>query len=61
MSVYRTIGPLVIKGVSHRWLVKEVLVNDEKVEAVPEFCYLGDILSAGGGCELAAVTDCKSA
>ena len=40
-------------------LVKEVLV--EKVEAVPEFCYLGDMLSAGGGCELAAVTHCKSA
>ena len=37
-------------------LVKEVLV-----EAVPEFCYLGDMLSAGGGCELATVTHCKSA
>ena len=42
-------------------LVKEVQVDDEKVEAVPEFCYLGDMLSAGGGCELAAVTRCKSA
>ena len=42
-------------------LVKEVLVDDKKVEAVPEFCYLGDMLSAGGGCELAAVTHCKSA
>ena len=41
--------------------VKEVLVEDEKVEAVPEFCYLGDMLSAGGGCELAAFTHCKSA
>ena len=41
-------------------LVK-VLVDDEKVEAVPEFCYLGDMLSAGGGCELAAGTHCKSA
>ena len=37
-------------------LVKEVLVDKEKVEAVPEFCYLRDMLSAGGGCELAAVT-----
>ena len=36
-------------------LVKEVQVDDETVEAVPEFCYLGDMLSAGGGCELAAV------
>ena len=42
-------------------LVKEVLVDDEKVEAVPEFCYLGDMLSAGGGCKLAAVTHCKTA
>ena len=42
-------------------LVKEVLVDGEKVEAVPEFCYLGDMLSAGGGCELATVTHCKSA
>ena len=42
-------------------LVKEVQVDDETVEAVPEFCYLGDMLSAGGGCELAAVARCKSA
>ena len=42
-------------------LGKEVLVDDEKVEAVPEFCYLGSMLSVGGGCELAAVTHCKSA
>ena len=41
-------------------LVKEVLVDDEKVEAVPEFCYLGDMLSADRGCELAAVMHCKS-
>ena len=27
-------------------LVKEVQVDDEKVEAVPDFCYLGDMLSA---------------
>ena len=30
-------------------------------EVVPEFCYLGDMLSAGGGCELAAITRCKCA
>ena len=41
--------------------MKEVQVDDETVEAVPEFCYLGDMLSAGGSCELAAVTRCKSA
>ena len=33
----------------------EVEVGNEKHEVVPEFCYLGDILSAGGGCELAAI------
>ena len=41
--------------------VKEVKVDDEKLEAVPEFFNLGDMLSAGGGCELAAVTCCKCA
>ena len=41
--------------------VKEVEVDDEKLEAVPEFCYLEDMLSAGGGCKLAAVTRCKCA
>ena len=33
-------------------LVKEVKVNDQNVEAVPELCYLGDMISAGGGCHL---------
>ena len=42
-------------------LVKEVQVDDEKVESVPEFCYLGDMLSTGSSCKLAAVTHCKSA
>ena len=32
----------------------EVEVGNQKLEVVPEFCYLGDMLSAGGGCELAA-------
>ena len=41
--------------------VKKLKVDDEKQEAGPEFCYLGDMLSAGGGCELAAVTNCKCA
>ena len=31
--------------------VKGVKVDDEKLEVVQEFCYLGDMLSAGGGCE----------
>ena len=41
--------------------MKEVKVDDEKLEADPEFCYLGNMLSAGGGCELAALTQCKCA
>ena len=38
--------------------VSEVEVGNEKLEVVPEFCYLGDTLSAGGGCELAVITRC---
>ena len=38
-----------------RRLVKEVMIGDEKLEVVPEFCILGDMLSAGGGCELASI------
>ena len=41
--------------------VSEVEVGNVKLEVVPEFCYLGDMLSAGGGCELAAITRCKCA
>ena len=26
-----------------------------------KFCYLGDMLSAGGGCELASIKRCKCA
>ena len=37
--------------------VKGVKVDEEKPDAVSEFCYL----SAGGGCELAAVKCCKCA
>ena len=40
-------------------LVKEVMIGEEKLEVVPEFCYLGDMLSAGGGCELASITRYK--
>ena len=39
----------------------EVEVGNEKLKVVPEFCYPGDMLSAGGGCELAAITRCKCA
>ena len=36
-----------------------VKIGDQKLEAVPEFCHLRDILSAGDGCVLDAVTLCK--
>ena len=39
----------------------EVDLGGEKLEVVPQFCYLGDMLSAGGGCDLAAITRCKCA
>ena len=37
------------------------MIDDEKLEVVPEFYYLGDMFSAGGGCELALITRCKCA
>ena len=39
----------------------EVEVGNEKLEVVPEFCYLWDMLSAGGSCKLAGITRCKCA
>ena len=39
----------------------EVEYGNKKLEVVSEFCYIGDMLSAGGGCELAAITRCKCA
>ena len=41
--------------------MKEVQFDDVNVKAVQEFCCLEDMLCAGGGCELTAVTRCKSA
>ena len=31
----------------------EVQVGPDKLEVVASFCYLDDMLSAGGGCEIA--------
>ena len=39
----------------------EVQVGPDKLEVVASFCYLGDMLSAGGGCEMAVTTRVKSA
>ena len=39
----------------------EVQVGPDKLEMVASFCYLGDMLSAGGGCEMAVTTRVKTA
>ena len=40
---------------------REVQVEPEKLEVVDSFCYLGDKLSAAGGCELSTTTRVKTA
>ena len=40
---------------------KEVQVGPDKLEVVASFCYLGDMLSAAGGCELSTTTRVKNA
>ena len=40
---------------------REVHVGPDKLEVVASFCYLGDILSAAGGCELSTTTRMKTA
>ena len=40
---------------------ESVQVGTDTLEVVDAFCYLGDMLSAGGGCELATVTRTMSA
>ena len=39
---------------------KEVQVRPDKLEVVASFCYLGDMLSAAGGCELSTTTRVKT-
>ena len=39
----------------------EVQVGPDKIEVVASFCYLVDMLSAGGGCEIAVTTRVKTA
>jgi len=36
-------------------------VDNDSLEVVDSFCYLGDMLSAGGGCELSSTVRVKSA
>ena len=40
---------------------REVQVVPDKLEVVASFCYLGDMLSAAGGCELSTTTRVKTA
>ena len=40
---------------------KEVQVGPDKLEMVAPLCYLGDMLSAAGGCELSTTTHVKTA
>ena len=40
---------------------KEVQVGPDKLVVVASFCYLGDMLSAAGGCELSTTTCVKTA
>ena len=39
----------------------EVQVGPDKLDVVASFCYLGDMLSAGGDCEIAVTTHVKTA
>ena len=41
--------------------IKEVIVGNATMDVEPKFCYLGDMLCAGGGCELAVITRCSVA
>ena len=41
--------------------LREVQVGPGKLEVVASFCYLGDMLSAAGGCELSTTTRVKTA
>ena len=43
------------------WPQKKVQVRPDKLEVVASFCYLGDMLSAAGGCELSTTTRVKTA
>ena len=40
---------------------QEVQLGPDKLEVVASFCYLGDMLSAAGGCELSTTTRVKTA
>ena len=39
---------------------REVQVRPDKLEVVASFCYLGDMLSAAGGCKLSTFSTCEN-
>ena len=41
--------------------LSDVQISGEKVEVVDKFCYLGDVLSPGGGCAEATINRCRIA
>ena len=41
----------------NEWL----LMQDKKLDVVDSFCYLGDTIGAGGGCDLSVITRIRSA
>ena len=40
---------------------EHVVLENQKIEVVDSFCYLGDSITPGGGCEAAAVTRLRCA
>ena len=47
-----------IDGRPHNQLL---LMQDKKLDVVDSFCYLGDTIGAGGGCDLSVITRIRSA
>ena len=56
----RCLGAPGVRPIDGRPFV-EVQVGDSTLEAVDRFCYLGDMLSGGGGCMAAAIARCRCA
>ena len=42
-------------------VIKSTMIRPDRLEVVASFCYLGDMLSAAGGCELSTTTRVKTA